>query len=66
MHVSFLSNFLQPVYAGLPSSGKAENQLAHKALPEEFGPVPPFSRMHAKTAITELGLDTICQEDSEH
>ena len=37
----------------------AEIEMAHKALPDEFGPVPPFSRMHAPTAITELRLDKI-------
>jgi hypothetical protein len=37
----------------------AEIEMAHKALPSEYGPVPPFSRMHGKTAITELGLDKI-------
>lgn len=35
----------------------ADIELAHKALPMWYGPVPPFSRAHAKTAITELGLD---------
>jgi hypothetical protein len=39
--------------------GLAEIERSHKALPDEFGPVPPFSRMHAKTAITELGLDQL-------
>lgn len=39
--------------------GLAEIEVVHKALPDEFGPVPPFSRMHGKTAITELGLDKI-------
>lgn len=37
----------------------AEIEMAHKALPDEYGPVPPFSRMHGKTAITELGLDKL-------
>lgn len=37
--------------------GLSEIERAHKALPVVIGPVPPFSRMHAKTAITELGLD---------
>ena len=32
-------------------------ELAHKALPHLYGPVPPFSRSHRQTAITELGLD---------
>lgn len=32
--------------------GLFEIERAHKALPETFGPAPPFSRMHAKTAIT--------------
>jgi len=47
-------------------SGLAEIEMAHKAFPDKYGPVPPFSHIHRKTAITELGLDTICQEDSEH
>ena len=34
-------------------------ELAHKALPHLYGPVPPFSRSHGKTAITALGLDKI-------
>lgn len=34
-------------------------EQAHKALPEVYGPVPPFSRAHGRTAITELGLDKI-------
>ena len=37
----------------------AEIELAHKALPHLYGPVPPFSRAHAQTAITALGLDKI-------
>ena len=32
-------------------------ELVHKALPLFYGPVPPFSRSHGQTAITELGLD---------
>ena len=34
-------------------------ELAHQALPMIYGPVPPFSRAHAKTAITEMGLDKV-------
>ena len=34
-------------------------ELAHKALPEVYGPVPPFSRSHGQTATTALGLDKI-------
>ena len=34
-----------------------EIETAHIALPDVFGPVPPFSRMHSKTVITEPGLD---------
>jgi hypothetical protein len=34
-------------------------ELAHKALPHLYGPVPPFSRAHARTAITDMGLDKI-------
>lgn len=37
----------------------ADIELAHKALPMVYGPVPPFSRAHRRTAITELGLDKI-------
>ena len=37
----------------------ADIELAHKALPMFYGPVPPFSRSHGKTAITALGLDKI-------
>lgn len=40
----------------------ADIELAHKAPPDWFGPVPPFSRMHAKTAIAELGLDQLGPE----
>lgn len=39
--------------------GLAETEMAHKALPDEFGPVLPFSRMHSKTAVPELGLDKL-------
>lgn len=39
--------------------GLYEIERAHKALPEAFGPVPPFSRMHGRTAITDLGLDKL-------
>lgn len=39
--------------------GLADVELAHKALPDVYGPVPPFSRAYAKTAITELGLDKV-------
>lgn len=37
--------------------GLAEIEIVHKALPDWYGPVPPFSRAHAQTAITALGLD---------
>lgn len=37
----------------------AEVELAHKALPHLYGPVPPFSRSHGQTGITALGLDKI-------
>ena len=40
-----------------PSYGDIE--LAHKALPYLYGPVPPFQQLPAKTAITELGLDKL-------
>lgn len=40
-----------------------EIELAHKALPDWFGPVPPFQRLHAKTAINELGLDKLGAHD---
>lgn len=43
----------------------AEIEMAHKALPDKFGPVPPFSRMHAKTAIRELGLDKFGNSSQE-
>jgi len=36
-----------------------EIKMAHQALPDEFGPVPPFSRMHEEAEITELRLDKI-------
>jgi len=45
--------------------GLCEIERVHKALPDEYGPVPPFSRMHAKTAITELGLDKFGSESEE-
>ena len=37
----------------------SEVELVHRALPMFYGPVPPFSRSHGKTAITALGLDKI-------
>ena len=40
-------------------------ELAHKALPDYYGPVPPFQQMHAKTAITELGLDKLNVQDGD-
>ena len=40
-------------------------ELAHKALPNYFGPVPPFKRLHAKTAITELGLDKLNEQNGD-
>ena len=40
-------------------------ELAHKALPDYYGPVPPFQLMHAKTAITELGLDKLNVQDGD-
>lgn len=43
--------------------GLAEIEMAHKALPDTFGPVPPFSRTYAKTAITELGLDKLNDQE---
>ena len=39
--------------------GLLDIELAHKALPEVYGPVPTFSRSHGKTVITALGLDKI-------
>jgi len=33
-------------------------EAAHKAVPELYGPVPPFKR-HGRTAISELGLDRL-------
>jgi len=36
-----------------------EIELAHQARPDWYGPVPPFSRRHGRTAITELGIDEI-------
>ena len=39
--------------------GLAEIEMAHKALPDEYGPVPPFSRICEKNSITELGLDIL-------
>ena len=41
----------------------ADIELAHKALPDYFGPVPPFQRLQAKTAITELGLNKLNEQD---
>ena len=38
-------------------------ELAHRALPDLYGPVPPFQRVQAKTAITELGLDKLNEQD---
>lgn len=40
-------------------------EIAHKACPEWYGPVPPFSRAHGRTAITELGLDMLSNEEQE-
>ena len=34
-------------------------EAAHKVLPDVFGPVPPFSRAHGRTAITQLDLDKL-------
>jgi hypothetical protein len=31
--------------------GLCEIEMAHKALPEEFGPVPPFSRLSCTGAV---------------
>ena len=43
----------------------ADIRLAHRALPDLYGPVPTFQRMHAKTAITELGLDKLNVQDGD-
>ena len=40
-------------------------EAAHKALPDVFGPVPPFSRVWGSTAITELGLDKLGPEKDQ-
>lgn len=37
----------------------ADIELAHRALPNLYGPVPPFQQLPAKTVITELGLDKL-------
>ncbi len=42
----------------------ADIELAHRALPDLYGPVPPFQQLPAKTAITELGLDKLNVKDS--
>ena len=34
-------------------------ELAHKALPHLYAPVPTFAQSHGKTVITALGLDKI-------
>ena len=39
--------------------GLFEIEMAHKALPSEFNPLPPFSRMYEETESTELQLDNI-------
>ena len=41
----------------------ADIELVHKALPDYYGPVPPFHRLQAKTAIIELGLDKLNEQD---
>lgn len=38
-------------------------ESAHEALPDLYGPVPPFQRLHGKSAITELGLDRLGAQD---
>ncbi|MDO8450334.1 MAG: BPSL0761 family protein [Rhodoferax sp.] len=38
-------------------------ESAHEALPDLYGPVPPFQRLHGKSAITELGLDKLDEQD---
>ena len=43
----------------------ADIELAHRALPNYFGPVPPFQRLHAKTAITDLGLDKLNEKNGD-
>ena len=40
-------------------------EIAHKACPEWYGPVPPFSRAHGRTVITELGLDMLSNDEQE-
>ena len=43
----------------------ADIELAHRALPDLYGPVPPYQRLQAKTGITELGLDKLNQPDGD-
>ena len=40
-------------------------ELAHRALPDLYGPVPPFQRLQAKTGITELGLDKLNEQNGD-
>ena len=41
----------------------ADIELAHRALPDLYGPVPPFQQLPLKTAITELGLNKLNEQD---
>ena len=43
----------------------ADIELAHRALPDLYGPVPPFQRLQAKTGITELGLDKLNEQNGD-
>ena len=55
-HAEYLSRHY-PSYADI--------ELVHRALPDLYGPVPPFQRLQAKTGITELGLDKLNEQNGD-
>jgi hypothetical protein len=44
--------------------GLCEIEMAHKALPEEFGPVPPFSRLSG-TADAQVVIGASTEEEQK-
>lgn len=44
--------------------GLCEIEMAHKALPEEFGPVPPFSRLSG-TGDVQAVIDACTEAERE-
>ena len=44
----------------------ADIEAAHKAIPDVFGPVRPFSRMHGSDAVEAVILASMSKPEEPH